>query len=98
MTTTARKPTAKQLKTAALAAREERLQVMAKNLDMKLLKHNATRCAFANDDEVYIYDLDARYPLGRSWTPGRCLATLNRKDSDTATIEALGCLMVPDEV
>jgi len=106
MTTTARKSTAKQIK-AATAERTVKLQAMAKNLDMRLLKENTTRCAFVKDDtvttrhgvrteavEIYVYDLDARYTLGRSWTPGRCIATLHRNDSDNATFEALGCAMV----
>ncbi len=82
----------------AADSRISTLAKMAAALDMRLLKLGKATCAFVSDKEsqIFVYQIDARYPLGRSWTPGRCIATLNRKDSDDATFEALGSMMIQD--
>lgn len=91
---------------AESTTREQQMQEMAARTGQRLLKLGKTLVAFADDTkdrngnpetfQVMIYRIDPRFPSGRSWTPGTAIAELNRKDSDSATIEALACLMITD--
>ena len=81
--------------------REIQLHDLAAKTGQRVLKIGAKTVAFATYEgsecfEIYVYQIDERYPLGRSWTPGPCIASLKRCDSDTPAFLALGKLLVQD--
>lgn len=75
---------------------ENDLTTMALHLGMVFLTTNGTKATFADNDQVYLYEVDPRYRTGRAWTPGRCIATLVRQDLDTEDLHAMAKLLTPE--
>ncbi len=75
---------------------ENNLTTMSQHLGMIFLTTNGVRATFATDESVYVYEIDPGYLTRRSWTPGRCIATLERKDTDAETLHAMARLLTPE--
>lgn len=88
---------------AKQAQREIDFTAMAARLEMKLLAIGDTRAAFATTErtnegrkettQVRIYEINAAYSR-TAWTPGKCIAILNRQDMMSDDFETLAKLMV----
>ena len=84
----------------AEAEREQLIRAKAANLAMDVIAIGETKVALAVNEakpgqepeylEILLYRIDDRYLQRNAWTPGPCIAKLQRQDLDSAEFEALG--------
>jgi hypothetical protein len=86
--------------------REQQIAACAKRLNMRVVAIGQTTCALASDEQlrdgepdrecfqVLLYQIDDGYLARGCFTPGKCIAKLDRQDLDNNTFEALAKRLV----
>lgn len=86
--------------------RERQIHATAKLLNMRVVAIGQTTCALAADEQlrngqpdrecfqILLYQIDDGYLARGAFTPGRCIAKLDRQDLDNDSFLALGKALV----
>lgn len=86
--------------------RERQIHATAKRLSMRVIAIGKTTVAMATDEvlragrpetecfQILLYRIDEGYLARGAFTPGVCIAKLDRQDLDNDTFEALGKALV----
>lgn len=86
--------------------RERQIADCAKRLNMRVVATGKTTCALASDEQlrdgkpdrecfqILLYQIDDGYLARGAFTPGRCIAKLDRQDLDNDSFLSLGRSLV----